>query len=172
MFQGRSLAACVLLAGCFPVAVAAAENEESRIAQSMMARFVDSWNRADGAMYGEGYWMDAELVDPTGAIWQGRAAIAQMHVDLWNTAFQGSRVAASVRKIRRLGREHLIVDLDLSLSGAKGLPPGAAADSQGIVHTHLKHVMERRGGVWRIVAAQNTFYTPAPQGTAPTPARP
>ena len=172
MFPRRLLTVCLLLAGCLPVSVAAAESEESKVAQSMMARFEDSWNRADGAAYGEGYWLDAELVDPTGAIWQGRAAIAQMHVDLWNTAFQGSRVAASVRKIRRLGREHLIVDLDLSLSGAKGLPPGAAADRQGVVHTHLKHVMEKRGGVWRIVAAQNTFYTPAPQGTAPTPARP
>jgi hypothetical protein len=38
-------------------------------------------------------WDEAELVDPSGQIWSGRAAIAQMHVDLWSGIFKGSRIA-------------------------------------------------------------------------------
>ena len=40
--------------------------DASVAAQAMVARFVDSWNKADGAAYGENYWPDAELVDPSG----------------------------------------------------------------------------------------------------------
>ena len=43
-------------------------------AKAMVERFVDSWNRADGAASGENYWPDAELVNPSGVISQGQAA--------------------------------------------------------------------------------------------------
>lgn len=132
-------------------------SEERTAAESMVKRFVDSWNRADGAAYGEGYWPDAELVDPTGTVWTGRAAIAQMHVDLWAEAFKGSEVTATVRGIRRLGATHLLVDLDLALRGARVAPPGAVVDAEGAIRTHLKHVLEKREGAWRILSAQNTF---------------
>src|SRR2546423_11502471 len=62
-------------------------------AQAMVARFVDSWNRADGVAYGENYWPDAELVDPTGVISRGKAAIVQEHVDLWAGTFKETHVA-------------------------------------------------------------------------------
>ena len=134
-----------------------APDEEKMAAESMRKRFVDSWNGADGVAYGEGYWPDAELVDPTGTVWTGRAAIAQMHVDLWAAPFKGSRVTAIVRNVRRLGENSLLVDLDLILHGALAAPPGAVVDAQGSIRTHLKHILERREGVWRILSAQNTF---------------
>ena len=141
-----------------PNMYAASSNaEEKAAAESMVTRFVDSWNRADGAAYGEGYWPDAELVDPTGRIWEGRAAIAQMHVDLWAGVFKGSHVKGTVRKIRRLGRNYLLVDIDLALSGAHRSPPGADVDAQGVIRCHLKHILEKRHGAWRILSAQNTF---------------
>jgi len=139
-------------------------NGEGRVAADSMARrFVDSWNRADGRAYGEGYWPDAELVGPTGKIWKGRAAIAQIHVDLWAGPFKDSRLTATVRNIRRLGPNYLIVDLDLTLSGAREPPPGAVVDAQGAILAHLKHILEKRNGVWRILSAQNTFVVPEPR---------
>ena len=59
-------------------------------AEAMMDRFVDAWNRADGDAYGQNYWTDAELVDPTGTIWSGRTAIAGMHVELWAGPFRAA----------------------------------------------------------------------------------
>jgi uncharacterized protein (TIGR02246 family) len=98
------------------------DEEQVGVADSMVKLFVDSWNSAAGAAYGEGYWPDAELVDPTGAIWSGRTAIAQMPIDLWAGPFKNSHVGATVRKLRRLGPDHVLVDLDLTLQGAKGPP--------------------------------------------------
>ena len=134
-----------------------ANDEEQIAAESMMNRFVDAWNRADGEAYGRNYWLDAELVDPTGTIWDGRAAIEQMHIDLWAGPFKGTHINGKLRRIRRVDANCLIVDLDLALRGAKQAPPGAVVDAQGVIHTHLKHILEKRSEVWRILAAQNTF---------------
>ena len=149
--------AILVCLGTLAMNAGASNEEESAAADSMAKRFVDSWNRADGAAYGEGYWPDAELVDPTGKIWKGLEAIAQMHVDLWAGIFKGSHVEATVRNIRRLGPNYVLVDLDLALSGAREAPPGAFVDAHGAIRTHLKHILERRNGVWRILSAQNTF---------------
>jgi uncharacterized protein (TIGR02246 family) len=65
-------------------------------ADAMVNRFVDAWNRADGAAYGENYWPEAELVDPIGRIYDGRDAITQTHVELWAGIFKGTRVKGSV----------------------------------------------------------------------------
>jgi uncharacterized protein (TIGR02246 family) len=136
------------------------EDDERAVAEAMLTRFVESWNQADGAAYGDGYWPDAELVDPLGQVWTGRAAITQTHLDLWDGIFKGSRIGGTIRTRRRLGPDALLVDLDLELSGAHECPPGIPADVHGVIRTHLKHILAQDQGVWRIMWAQNTFVTP------------
>ena len=131
--------------------------EASAAAQAMVDRFVDSWNHADGAAYGENYWPDAELVNPSGGISSGQAAIVQEHVELWASIFKGSHIAGRVRRIRMLGPTFMMVDFDAELSGVRQLPPGSPADAAGVLHNHLKHILERRHGIWKVLAAQNTF---------------
>jgi uncharacterized protein (TIGR02246 family) len=132
-------------------------NEEQAAAESMLARFVESWNRADGAAYGDGYWPDAELVDPFGTIHTGRAAIEGTHVKLWAGIFLGSHIQGVVRRLRRLGPDYLLVDLDLEVTRFQQRPSGSPTDTPGVISAHLKHILERREGAWRILAAQNTF---------------
>jgi uncharacterized protein (TIGR02246 family) len=131
--------------------------EAAAAAHAMVQRFVDSWNRADGAAYGENYWPDAELVDPSGLISRGQAAVVQEHIDLWGGIFKGSHLKGSVRRIRMLGPTFMMVDFDTELFGIRQLPPGSPADAAGVVRNHLKHILERREGAWKVLAAQNTF---------------
>jgi uncharacterized protein (TIGR02246 family) len=131
--------------------------EANNAARAMVARFVDSWNRADGAAYGENYWPDAELVDPSGVIGRGQAAIVQEHGELWAGIFKGSHLVGQVRRVRMLGPTFMMVDFDTELSGLPQLPPGSPADAAGVLHNHLKHRMEFRQGTWKVLAAQNTF---------------
>ena len=129
--------------------------------------FVDSWNKAASGdsqapqSYGTLYWPDAELVDPSGNIWSGQPAIVQMHVALWNTAFKGSEVKGVVRRTRQLAPTLMIVDFNLDLKVAGPLPP-TIPSANGVVKAHLKHVMERRAGEWKVLSAQNTFYSDLP----------
>jgi uncharacterized protein (TIGR02246 family) len=133
----------------------AQEAEAKAAADATIGSFVNSWNRADGVGYGENYWPDAELVTPSGAIEDGRAAIAQGHVDLWAGIFKGSRIAAKLRKVRRLDPNHIIVDFDTELSGFRELPPGSQGNN--VIRSHLKHILEKRNGEWKVLSAQNTF---------------
>lgn len=163
-----TLAACLAaLAACATVNPAPLSDPEvMNAASDALARFVDSWNHAAAgdmqapALYGDLYWPDAELVDPSGRIWNGQREIQQMHVDLWHTAFKGSNVKGTVRKTRRLSPTLMIADFDLDLALFTAAPSGSA-QANGIIKAHLKHVMEKRGGTWKVVAAQNTFYSDA-----------
>ena len=145
------------------------DSDSRAIAADALEVFVASWNRAASGdpqgpqSYGTLYWPDAELVDPSGNVWRGGAAIVQMHVDLWNTAFKGSEVMGTVRNARRLSPTLLIADFNLDLRVLGDLPPTIPATG-GVVKAHLKHVMEKRGGEWKVIAAQNTFYS-GPQPT-------
>ena len=131
---------------------------EMRAAADELARtFSTTWNTRDGRSYGEAYWPDAELVDPTGQIWDGRDAIAQMHVALWNGPAGNTEVIARVRRVRPIGANAMVLDLDVEVKGFAPLPPGAAEHADSTVRARLKHVVEKRGSDWKIAASQNTF---------------
>ena len=135
--------------------------EEMLVAANALATcFADSWNRQDGPAYGSAYWEDAELVDPTGAIWDGRKAIESMHVALWQGPGSKTLVTATVRRVHPLSPTLMVADLDIEVMGFSPPPPGASAS--GVVQTHLKHVVEKRGSQWKIVASQNTFIAGRP----------
>lgn len=136
---------------------------EMRKAAEQLARtFTETWNGQNGAAYGEAYWADAELVDPSGQIWNSRDAIAAMHVQLWNGPARNTQVSAKVRRIRPIGTEAMVVDLDVDVAGFAPPPPGAAVHADGKVKAHLKHVVEKRAGKWKITASQNTFVAAMP----------
>ena len=136
---------------------AASDAEAKAAADATVHSFSDAWNRADGTAYGENYWPDAELVNPSGGIVDGRAAIAQEHVDLWAGIFKGSRMTAKVRRVRRLDPNHIIVDFDTALSDIQEGPPGSQSQGNHALRTHLKHILEKRNGQWKVLSAQNTF---------------
>ena len=144
-----------------------AVTDSQAVALNALNVFVESWNKgAKGdsqgpQSYGTLYWPDAELVDPSGNIWGSQTAIVQMHADLWNTAFKASEVKGVVRRARQLSPTLMIADFDLDLKVAGPLPP-TIPSTNGIVKTHLKHVMEKRAGEWKVIAAQNTFYSESP----------
>jgi len=138
---------------------------EMRTAAEELARtFADTWNSRDGVAYGEAYWPDAELVDPTGQVWDGRESIAEMHVQLWNGPARNTKVYATVRRVRPIGTDAMVVDLDVDVDGFSPRPPGAAVHADGRVKAHLKHVVEKRAGDWKIAASQNTFVAAMPPG--------
>jgi hypothetical protein len=56
-----------------------------------------------------------------------------------------------------LGPNYMVVDFDLQVSGVRQFPPGSVQNANGVLHGHLKHVMEKRKGVWKVLSAQNIF---------------
>ena len=133
------------------------EEALDQLAREFADVFASTWNDRDGEAYGEAYWPDAELVDPTGTIWTGRAEISAMHVGLWQGPARDTRVTANVRRVEALTPTIAIVDLDVHVTGFSPPPPGAQCDAEGGVRTRLKHVIQKRDSEWKILASQNTF---------------
>jgi hypothetical protein len=50
----------------------------------------------------------------------------------------------------------MIVDFDVQLSGFTKAPPFAPPGA-AVLNAHLKHVMEKREGAWKVLSAQNTM---------------
>lgn len=132
----------------------AATGDQMAAASRLSRTFARTWNRRDGDGYGAAYWPDAELVDPSGQVWNGRRAIVQTHLDLWAGPAKRTHMSAHVRRVRALSPSLFVVDIDTSATGFSPAPPGAP---DGIVRTRLKHVVERRAGHWKILTSQNTF---------------
>ena len=140
--------------------VETASSEMMAAAERLAQTFMDTWNRQDGEAYGNAYWVDAELVDPTGQIWEGRDAIANMHVELWRGPASGSHAYSRVRRVRPLNSKVMVVDLDVIVTGFS--LSGAAVNAMGQIEARLKHVVEQRGDQWKIVASQNTLVAGPP----------
>ncbi len=96
-------------------------------------------------------------IDPGGLIVTGQAAIVQEHVDLLSGPFKDTGISGKVRRVQTLGRNYMIVDFDLRLSGMRQLPSGTAPSASGVLCSHLKHILEERLGIWKVLSAQNTF---------------
>jgi len=139
-----------------------ANSEPVTAANAIIKRVTDAWNRSDGVAYGENYWPEAELGYALGNVIAGRSRIVQEHLKLWDGPFEGSHSEATIRRIRLVGSNHLLVDFDLTISWVHKAPPQNAAV---VVKTHIEEILERRKGVWRILAAQNFFVT-VPEPTA------
>lgn len=144
-----------------PGHLAAPAGRQGRVASSqrlaathLAETFASTWNRRDGRAYGEAYWPDAELVDPSGQLWSGRDAIVETHRDLWAGPARNTHMTARVRRVLSLGPTLFVVDIDTAATGFSPPPPGAP---NGVVQTRLKHVVEKRHGQWKILTSQNTF---------------
>jgi uncharacterized protein (TIGR02246 family) len=133
--------------------------EYNRAAQQLAATFAATWNAKDGPAYGMAYWPDAELVDPSGRISDGRNAIIKTHEELWK-ATGNTQVSATIRRVRPVSPTLMVVDITVLGRGFTAPPPGGTADANGALHSNLKHLAEMRGNEWKILVSQNTFLQP------------
>ena len=121
-----------------------------------------AWAAKSAAGYVASFSEDVEFINPIGGIVSGRAAIQAQHVFLFGGLFAGSTQTLTVRRVDFLTGTIAVVDLDAVLTGYVALPPGLRPTEPGVVRTRVRWVMEKRGGVWEIVAQQLTGIAPAP----------
>ena len=132
---------------------------EQPIRQSL-DRLAQAWNTPDAAMWANEYWPQGELINILGGIMPDPVAIRDRHAAVLAGPFKGSHFESTVRRIQFLGPDVAIVDTDIRVTRFHALPPGAVATSPGVLLTRMKHVYQRRDGIWRIAASQNTAVLP------------
>ncbi len=143
------LVACPLL----HTAVMAAEPEASP-AYRVVANLERAWNSGDGEAFAAEYWPNGELVNIFGSVVEGQAQISTRLGEILRGPFRASQVTARIRKITAIGEHAIIVDVDQDNTG---LLDGAGREAdRKPVRTRMKHILEKRDGVWKIVSSQNT----------------
>jgi uncharacterized protein (TIGR02246 family) len=129
---------------------------------ALVCRLEEAWNAGDAAAWVQDCLEDADFINIRGEILPGREASETRHAFMFKGPFRGSRLAISIRSVRRLSPDVAVVETDCRLTNAQRMPAGVLPTEAGLLLTRLKQVLVRRDGRWWIAASQNTAVIPGP----------
>jgi uncharacterized protein (TIGR02246 family) len=136
-----------------------AQSDEQQIA-GILTGLTEAWNRRDAAAWVASFTESSTFTNILGMHFPDRAANEARHDELFRTIFRNSHLGAEVLRIRVLGSDAAVAELQFELRGHTALPPGIIESEPGLLRTRLISVLEKRDGRWWIVAAQNTVILP------------
>jgi uncharacterized protein (TIGR02246 family) len=122
------------------------------IAQTIMQRLEQAWNRADGTAFGEPFSAGADFVAIRGDLHTGRDAIAAGHQQLFDTIYAGSTVRYQVLQARQL-------DDGVILAHARGSINAPGGPLAGEHASTITVVLTRYDDEYEITAFHNTLVT-------------
>jgi uncharacterized protein (TIGR02246 family) len=129
---------------------------------AIVADLDSSWAHADAALWASYYTADAEFINILGMLMPDVKSMQARHHEIFQGVFRGSRHLGTLRRVRFLGPDAAIADVDVEVTGFKALPPGSVPTAPGVLRTRMRHIFARVGGTWKIVASQNTAVAPKP----------
>ena len=132
----------------------AGARDESEIRQ-LQTRQQDAWNHHDAKAYAALFTDDADVVNVVGWWWKGRGEIERQLRAAYAVVFRESRLTIGDVAVRFLAGDIAIAHVRWTMEGAR-TPPSIPEPRQGI----QIQVLQKRGGVWRIAAFQNTNSVP------------
>jgi uncharacterized protein (TIGR02246 family) len=156
MTVARVMGAWLALGMLFSAPGYADSAADTAVRQSL-ERLAEAWNASKAEAWATEYWPEGELINIRGDVLSGPSRVRDQTAKILVGPFKGSTFAYVVRNLRYIGRDVVIADTDILVTGFQGLPPGIAATSPSELRTRMKHVYERRHGSWRIIASQNTL---------------
>jgi uncharacterized protein (TIGR02246 family) len=134
-------------------------DEASRQASTVFSALETAWKNGDGDAFAEQFTPDADFVNIIGMHAQGKAAIAELHAQIFNTIYAGSIVSFPIKSVRLIG-EGVAVAVTLPEVQAPSGP------FKGTIQTVATATLVRAGDAWRIAAFHNTRRDAPPAGTA------
>lgn len=150
----------VLLVSCLVPGAARAAGKDERarpVAEKIVNAMTAAFLAHDGDAYAAEFWPEAEFMNVFGQIVEGRQQIATLHNTVFRGALKDRVVHMDIRKIRQLAPNVIVVDTTDSNS--------AKPDDRV---TRMKLILEKRQGMWHVIAGQNTpISTPAFETGAP-----
>ncbi len=126
----------------------------------VVAELDSAWNRADAARGAVNWVEDCDFVNIFGMVLPNREIMQARHHEIFVGIFRGTHHEARLRKLRFLGSDVAIADVEITVTGFKDLPPGTRPTRPGVLETRMKHVLTKVDGTWKIVATQNTAVAP------------
>jgi len=136
-----SLLMCCAFVAFFRVPFAAAKSLESDL-QVVLGQFTSAWDRSDSAGIAALFDENADLVIPDGVLVEGRGAIEKFYASVFEQGYRGSRGTASIKHIREIGPDMVLVDGEWRIDGAN-VDGHSEAPEIGIFNLVAKHRSRR-----------------------------
>jgi uncharacterized protein (TIGR02246 family) len=153
------LAACSSTGAATTVPTLATASEA--LLGASIARLAAAWNTSDGDAWAAEYWPDGSLINIQGVVFPNSTAVGGVTNHILAGPFKGSSFAPTITRTRFAGGDAAVVDVDVSVTNFRALPPGAVATKPGLLLTRFTFVFEQRNDVWKIEASQNTAVLPS-----------
>jgi uncharacterized protein (TIGR02246 family) len=127
----------------------------AQVTRELAAGFAAAWNQHDMAALGRQFHDDAIFVSMAGSYMRGRAEIERQHGAVHAGPYRNSALHVEVEDARELAPDVIVAHVRAEARDDRA--PGEARKAI------LTLVIERRAGLWLIIAAHNTAVA-APAG--------
>jgi len=127
--------------------------------QQIVNTFDQAWTSGDAVTYAGQYANVIEWVGPNGTVLTDPAAITGTYTFLLNVLLAGTTRQSTIRNVTFLTGTIAVLDIDARVTGFAP-QPGLVPWQPGILRALERNVVQKRGGVWRIILHQQTFVAP------------
>jgi uncharacterized protein (TIGR02246 family) len=123
--------------------------DDEQVTRELASGFAAAWNQHDMTALGRQFHDDATFVSMAGSCMQGRAEIERQHATVLAGPYRNATLQVEVEDTRELAPGVIVARLRAEVRD-DDLAPGEVRKAL------LTLVIERRAGLWRIIAAHNT----------------
>jgi uncharacterized protein (TIGR02246 family) len=116
----------------------------------LLAQLGDGWRKGDGAAFAAPFAEDSLYITATGARLNGRQEIAELHQQIFDGIFRGTRLGGALQRIVVAGPDVVLVQ------SVGGILFAGESDSTVTPNGISTTVVAKRDGAWQIVSFQNT----------------
>jgi uncharacterized protein (TIGR02246 family) len=123
--------------------------DDEQVTRELASGFAAAWNQHDLTALGRQFHDDATFVSMAGSRMRGRAEIERQHAAVLAGPYRNATLHVEVDDARELAPGVIVAHLTAEIRD-DDLAPGEVRKAL------LTLVIERRAGLWRIIAAHNT----------------
>ncbi len=134
--------------------------ESEAAIRAAIARESDAWNAGDATAYAAEFAAEGTFTNILGMAFDGRQEFEDRHAEIFGSIFHGSRLTQTVRQLRCIASDVVVVECDTEVTGFAELPPTMAVWPDGALRTRLQQVFAHRDGTWWIEAYHNVTVSP------------
>ena len=125
------------------------ETSANQAVRAVFSAMEAAWRKGDGEEFAEHFTPDADFVNIIGMHVHGKAAIAALHTQIFDSIYAGSSVALPIKSLRSLGSGVAVAVLLPEVQ----VPAGPF---KGTVQTVATATLVRAGQPWRVASFHNT----------------
>jgi uncharacterized protein (TIGR02246 family) len=162
---GMALILALVTSASFAGSATAAGSKDEDAVKARVAEFIDLFNKGDAKAMSAFWVEDGSIVNPAGVTGKGPAEIEKVLANDIATILKDTKMEMKVVQFRPVGKDAAWVELEHSVTGAKG-PDGKPMPPMTF---RVPTLMLKKGGKWMLAEARPYAYLPPPPkpGAAP-----